>query len=189
LGKGGIGFSPFGFDDTGYANYPLGAKDVDAATIEAFASKYRVLAPMAGTWAKIAFEHPVWGAAKMDDAADQTTTLGRWKITAKYDLWRFGAGDISWLKPDPSPTKGQPVGGALVAQLGPDQFLLTGTDVRLNIDDTSGGNGMILRVEEGHFDAQGNWVFERVWNGDQTDYGLNFTGTPVWLKVTMGAWK
>ncbi len=189
LGKGAIGFSPFGFDATGYSNYPLGAKEMDEATIEAFAAKYRLLAPMARTWAKIAFEHPVWGVAKMDDAADQSTTFGRWKITAQYDLWRFGERDWTWIKTDPSPTKGQPVGGALVAQLGPDQFLLTGTDVRLRVSDASGGNGMMLRVEEGHFDGSGNWVFERVWNGDQTDYGLNFTGNPVWLKVTMGAWK
>jgi len=189
LGKGGIGFSPFGFDATGYSNYPLGAKQIDDATIEAFAAKYRLLAPMARTWARIAFEHPVWGVAKMDDAADQSFSFGRWKITAQYDLWRFGEREWTWIKTDPSPTKGQPVGGALVAQLGPDQFLLTGTDVRLRLTDANGGNGMMLRVEEGHFDAQGNWVFERVWNGDQTDYGLNFTGTPVWLKVTMGTWK
>jgi len=189
LGKGAIGFSPFGFDDTGYFNYPLGAKELDPATVEAFAVKYRFLAPAARVWARIAFDHPVWGAAKMLDAADQSKTFGRWKITAQYDIWQFGDRDPTWIKTDPSPTKGQPIGGALAAQLGPDQFLLTGTDVRLRIDDASGGNGMMLKVEEGHFDAQGNWVFERVWNGDQTDYGLNFTGKPVWLKVTMGAWK
>jgi beta-galactosidase GanA len=189
LGKGAIGFSPFGFDDTGYVNYPLGAKELDDATIDAFATKYRLLAPAARSWARIAFEHPVWGAAKMDDAADQTMTFGRWKITVQYDQWQFGERDATWIKTDPRPTKGKPVGGALVAQLGADQFLLTGSDVRLRVDDASGGNGMMLRVEEGHFDAQGNWVFERVWNGDQTDYGLNFTATPVWLKVTMGTWK
>ena len=33
-------------------------------------------------------------------------------------------------------------------------------------------NGMIVRVEEGHFDKD-QWVMDRVWNGDQTDYGLN----------------
>jgi beta-galactosidase GanA len=46
-------------------------------------------------------------------------------------------------------------------------------------------NGMIVRVEEGHFDKD-QWVMDRVWNGDQTDYGLNLTARPVWLKVTMG---
>ncbi len=189
LGKGAIGFSPFGFDATGYVNYPLGAKELDDATIDAFAAKYRLLAPAARGWARVAFEHPVWGAAKMDDAADQTTSFGRWKVTVQYDQWQFGERDWTWIKTGPAPTTGKPVGGALVAQLGPDQFLLTGSDVRLRVDDASGGNGMMLRVEEGHFDAQGNWVFERVWNGDQTDYGLNLTATPVWLKVTMGTWK
>jgi hypothetical protein len=60
LGHNAIGFSPFGFDDTGYSNYPLGAKRLDDATVEAFASKYRLFAPMARTWADIALHHPVW---------------------------------------------------------------------------------------------------------------------------------
>ena len=29
----------------------------------------------------------------------------------------------------------------------------------------------------------------RVWNGDQTDYGLNFTEEPVLLKVRMGTYR
>jgi len=48
---------------------------------------------------------------------------------------------------------------------------------------------MILdRVEEGHFE-QGRWVFDRVWNGDETDYGLNFTDKPVVLKVRLGTYE
>jgi beta-galactosidase GanA len=47
----------------------------------------------------------------------------------------------------------------------------------------------MLRVEQGHYDADGAWVFERVWNGDQTDYGLNLPAEPVLLKITMGTWK
>jgi hypothetical protein len=47
----------------------------------------------------------------------------------------------------------------------------------------------MLRVEQGHYDADGAWVFERVWNGDQTDYGLNLSAEPVLLKITMGTWK
>jgi hypothetical protein len=52
----GIGFSPFGLDYTGYSNYPLGAKQVDAETLENFAVHYRLLAPMAREWAKLSFE-------------------------------------------------------------------------------------------------------------------------------------
>jgi hypothetical protein len=41
------------------------------------------------------------------------------------------------------------------------------------------------RVEEGHYDQQGRWTFERIWNGDQTDYGLNFTTLPQVLHVRL----
>lgn len=37
LGRGAIGFAPFGMDGTGFFNYPLGAKALDAATLDAFA--------------------------------------------------------------------------------------------------------------------------------------------------------
>jgi hypothetical protein len=30
-----------------------------------------------------------------------------------------------------------------------------------------------MKVEEGSYDAAGNWKMARIWNGDQTDYGLN----------------
>ena len=42
---------------------------------------------------------------------------------------------------------------------------------------------MVVRYEEGHFDGEGRWVFDRLWNGDQTDYGLNFTDRPRLLRV------
>jgi hypothetical protein len=32
-------------------------------------------------------------------------------------------------------------------------------------------------------------MMSRVWNGDQTDYGLNFTGQPRLLKVKMGSYR
>lgn len=191
VGHNAIGFSPFGFDDTGYSNYPLGAKRLDDATVEAFASKYRLFAPMARTWADIALHHPVWGAAKGADAADQSVTFGRWKVTAQFDQWAFGERDWTFLKRGPAPTTGKPVGGVAVAQLGPDQFLVAGAGVRVRLGaaDPKTTNGLMLRVEQGHYDADGAWVFERVWNGDQTDYGLNLSAEPVLLKVTMGTWK
>ena len=55
-------------------------------------------------------------------------------------------------------------------------------------DELAGQHSMIERVEEGHFDGQ-QWVFERVWNGDQTDWGLNFTSRPHVLKVRMATYS
>jgi beta-galactosidase GanA len=190
LGKGAIGWAPFGMDATGYSNFPLGAKQLDADTLEAFASKYALLAPMARDWAKLAFENPTVGFAKPKDGADQTATLGRWKLTAMYGMWEFGERDWTWIDMPANPKKELPVGGAAVIQLGPDEFLIAGSDLRLRfgLDKAQPGeNTQFLDVEEGTF-VNGRWVMKRRWNGDQTDYGLNLT-QPVLLKVRVGTYR
>lgn len=187
IGRGAIGFSPFGMDDTGYFNFPLGATALDAATLDAFAKPYGVFAGMQREWARIAFEHPTWGAAKPDDDAPATTIMGEWSITASWGEWQFGLKSWSWLKSDPAPWGKEPIGGVAVAQLSPDEFLLTGDHVRVTFGARPGGpaNGLVVKVEEGHFD-HGRWIMERLWNGDQTDYGINLIDRPAILKVTMG---
>lgn len=190
LGKGAIGWSPFGMDATGYYNYPLGAKDLDAETLDAFASKFALLAPVASDWARLEFEHPTVGFAKGDDTSDQSATMGRWKITAKYGLWSFGDPSWTWMKVPPNANKDRPVGGASVIQLGPDEFLVAGSDVRIDFglaDPAPGENSQFMDVEEGTF-QNGQWVMARRLNGDQTDYGLNFT-KPVLLRVRLGTYR
>jgi len=190
LGKGAIGWTPFGMDATGYSNFPLGARQLDATTLEAFASKYRVLAPISRDWAKLSFEHPTVGFAKPKDGSDQTATLGRWKVSAMYGMWEFGERDWTWIDMPVNPKKDQPVGGAALIQLGPDEFLLAGSDVRIRFaldKPRAGDNVQFLDVEEGTFE-NGQWVMKRRWNGDQTDYGLNLT-QPVLLKVRVGTYR
>ncbi|MCP9223559.1 DUF5597 domain-containing protein [Erythrobacter sp. LQ02-29] len=191
MGKGAIGFIPFGMDATGYSNFPLGAKALDEQTLDAFARKYSAIGALGGAWARLAFTRPTWGVAKPDDGAAQSKTFGKWRATASYGEWQFGLKEWSWLKAEPPAWADEPVGGALVVQLSQDEFLVTGDHVRITFDRAESGpeHGMVVRVEEGRFDAAGDWMMDRVWNGDQTDYGLNFTDRPVWLKVTMGAWK
>ena len=192
LGMGAIGFAPFGMDDTDYSNYPLGAKDpLDPANFDAFASKYRLFEPIARQWARIAGTRPTWGTAKGPDAADQSHVLGRWRVTAQYELWQFGERDWTWLPADPHPTKGQLIGGMVVAQLSENQFLLAGSHVRVRFglsEPRGRETGGIVRVEEGTFAPDGSWRMTRVWNGDQTDYGLNFTGKPVLLRVDLASY-
>jgi beta-galactosidase GanA len=188
LGRGAIGVAPFGTDSTGYSNYPLGAKD--PADLSRFAAVYGAFD--ARQWGRIAAAGPTWGVAKGADSADRSTVLGRWRATVSFEQWAFGERDWTWIKSDPHPTKAQPVGGAIVAQLGPDEFLVSGADARVRFSlagPAAGENGAIVRVEEGTFDQAGRWVTTRVWNGDQTDYGLNFTGGPVLLRVKMGVWR
>jgi beta-galactosidase GanA len=82
-----------------------------------------------------------------------------------------------------------PSGGALIAELGPDEYLVTGYHVRVNFEraDNGGKHFLLARVEEGHYE-NGRWIFERLWNGDQTNYGLNFTSIAQLLRVTLATY-
>jgi beta-galactosidase GanA len=168
----------------------LGAKKLDAETLDAFASKFALMAPIARDWARLAFEHPTIGFAKGDDASEQTKTLGRWTVSARYGLWAFGDPSWTWMKVPPNPKKDLPIGGAALIQLGPDEFLLAGSDVRIGFGLAApkpGDNVHYLSVEEGTY-QDGRWVMKRRWNGDQTDYGLNLAG-PTLLRVRLGTYR
>jgi len=188
LGRGSLGIAPFGIDYTSYTNFPLGTKLTGKPIVEPFAPAYAVFASMQRLWARWAFEGRTHGVAEPDDRTDRTLALGAWTATVSFRDWQFG--EKSWPNHPTEfpPGTEQPNGGVAIAQIGSDEFVIVGQHARLRIATaTPQGNGaMFARVEEGHFDAAGQWVFERNWNGDQTDYGLNFTAAPVILKVRMG---
>jgi beta-galactosidase GanA len=191
LGQGGVGFSPFGMDYTRYSNYPLGAQTEGEERVAPFARLYEVLAPMARDWARIAYEHPTWGAAKPDDNADQTLELGRWRATVEYDQWAFGFAEWTWLeRTEPPPSLAQASGGAMIAELGPNEYLLFAQNCRVSfaLSGEEDVNGTLFeRVEQGRY-VDGVWVMDRVWNGDQTDYGLNFSLSPQVLRVKLATY-
>ncbi len=133
LGRQAIGFVPFGIDFTGYSNYPLGAKASDASMVAPFAANYRLVAPFARTWAKLSFESRVWGVAQPDDSTDRKLDLDRWTATVSWNEWQFGMKEWTWLgKVDAPEGREIPDGGILMAQLGPDEFLVTGRNARVS---------------------------------------------------------
>lgn len=188
LGNQALGIVPFGIDFTGYSNYPLGAKHVDEA-IKAFGAPYKLLAPMARQWAALSYEHPVWGAGEPDDHSNRTLDLGRWTATLSFDEWQFGMKE--WFpNVKDKPEWRSLSGGTLVAELGPDEFLLAGQNVRVTFDVAKGrkANGLIYDlVEEGRY-VDGKWTRIRLWNGDQTDYGLNLTEDARLLRVRLATY-
>jgi beta-galactosidase GanA len=89
-----------------------------------------------------------------------------------------------------SDTTGLHEGRAVVASLGPNEFLVAGIDCRVQfaLPVHSGGKiPQMLKVEEGRYDGT-TWVPLRLWNGDETDYGLNFGGKGSLLRITMGSY-
>ncbi|MGM9484985.1 DUF5597 domain-containing protein [Roseateles sp. NT4] len=186
LGRGAIGVSPFGIDYFNYTNHPLGTTATDKTLVEPFEPVYRMFAPIQRQWAQWAFDGKTQGIGEADDRKPQQLDFPGWTAKLTYRLGRFG--EAAWGGEFAKPTPGteNPNGGVAMAQIAPDEFLLVGQRVRVRMEAAEGTKGMMLRAEQGRFDAQGRWVMERVWNGDQVDYGLNLPAEPVMLKVKMG---
>ena len=182
LGKQAIGWSPFGVDYSKYSNWPLGAKAMTAETLEPFALNYRLVAPAARLIAKASFEGRVHGTAEESGQPLQTLRIDdHWNAVVTYGVPQF------WFVGEP-PGNPEPIGSALVVQLAAEEFLVTGQHARVTIvasDPAKAARQIYEYVDEGSYDADGQWVFRRRWNGDQTDYGLNFSSATQLLRVKL----
>ena len=78
----------------------------------------------------------------------------------------------------------------LIATLGENEFLVTGYMGRVDFkvaETAAGAQREFLRVEEGGYEA-GVFRPARIWNGDETDWGLNFGSTAQVLRVQLGTY-
>ncbi len=179
LGHGAIGFAPFGIDYTGYSNAPLGATHINNETLAPFAANYQLIEPMSREIARLNFEGKLQAVTEERGKPTQTLQFGIWQAQVTYGLPQFG------FNRNP-PGNPEPMGRALVAQLGPDEFLVTGFHCRVEFS-SPGKYVQFLHVEEGAY-HDGQFISSRRWNGDQTDWGLNFTATPQVLRVKLATY-
>ncbi|SOO32701.1 conserved hypothetical protein [Xanthomonas citri pv. fuscans] len=182
LGQGGVGFSVFGMD---------GNQDSQANrdAIAAHAANFKLLAPMQRILAQAAFDGRLQAVAEQPGTPQRTLRFGEWeaKVSFGAPMW----GDA----PPILPGNDDHAGRLLVAQLGPEEFLVTGMAARIEFfrDPADTRRGQLLRVEQGRY-VDGRWQMERQLNGDQTDYGLNFGRVdangkvPVVLRVRVGTY-
>jgi hypothetical protein len=180
FGHGAIGWSPFGVDDAGGG--PAGALP-DGAALEPVAMNFRALGPMMRELARFSFEGRVHAAVEEPDGSVQTIALGRWQGRVTFGRPGFGPSRL----PRPNPV---PIGRALVVQLGPDEFLVTGYFGTVDFapaDAAPGRQREFVRVEEGAY-AGGVFIPTRIWNGDETDWGLRFGAAPQVVRVRLGTY-
>jgi hypothetical protein len=177
LGLQAIGFSPFGMDYT----RDRGASAKPEEFLTPWAQNYQLIGPMAREIARLNFEGKLQAVAEEKGKPEQLLSFGPWTASVSYGTVqnRIGKGN-----PDP-------IGRALVAQLADNRFLVAGFTCRVEFrpTDASGDkHRQFLKVEEG---AYWNGVFKpiRIWNGDQTDWGLNFTSEPVVLRVSLATYS
>ncbi len=189
LGRQAIGFSPFGMDFTKTLDTPDLARPKDellvpwARTgtkefIAPFVPVYRLLNPMARDIARLSFEGALQATAEEPGQVSQTLHFGRWDAVVSYGVWaRRG-------RPAGNP---QPLGAALIARIGEDQFLVTGFYSRVDFRPVAAGRQkQFLKVEEGSYE-NGEFKFLRLLNGDQNDGGLDFSSVPLVLRVSVAS--
>lgn len=147
LGQGGIGFSVFGMD---------GNQDSQANrdAIAAHAANFKLLAPMQRILAQAAFDGRLQAVAEQPGAPQRTLRFGEWqaKVSFGAPMW----GDA----PPILPGNDDHAGRLLVAQLGPEEFLVTGMAARIEFfrEAADTRRGQLLRVEQGGMSTgAGRW--------------------------------
>ena len=200
LGLQSIGFSPFGMDYSRGHDTSPGSRQPDEFL--AWAMNYRLIGPMQREIAELNFEGKLKAVAEVAQKVTETLPFGDWNALVSYGATRNSQ----------ATGNAEPAGRALVARLSDNQFLVTGffcrvdfrpagTDRRRKSQHAIDGTGQIpsalidgkwqhrqfLRVEEGTYE-NGVFNFVRIWNGDETDWGLNFGSEPVVLRVSVATY-
>jgi beta-galactosidase GanA len=173
LGQGAIGFAPFGVDYTGWTI-------TDEKPPEGHAENFALIGPMDREIARLNFDGMLETAVEEAGAPQASLVFPRWQATVSFGYPQYDGG------PAPPGTKDHH-GRALVAQVSDDEFLVSGIDARVQFQlaSTARGHVQLLRVEEGRYE-DGHWKVLRLWNGDQTDFGLNFTRQGKVVRVKVG---
>jgi beta-galactosidase GanA len=178
LGLQAIGFSPFGLDNTRVHPTQAGELGGDESFLEPTAQNYRLIGPMMRDIARLNFAGKLQAVAEVKGELTQTLHFGGWDAVVSYGAIRNG------------PAKGnpEPVGRALVSQLNDEQFLVTGLFCRVDFHPAAANkHRQFLRVEEGAYE-NGRFQFQRILNGDQTDWGLNFSQETQVLRVSVATY-
>jgi hypothetical protein len=170
LGNGAIGFSPFGIDRSAQATQP-------AENFALFSASQQQIA-------QLNLEGKILTAVEEKGAPRQTIQLPTANAVVSFG---FPQSDGNY--PPGTPTF---QGRAMVAQLGPLEFLVTGFDASVSftvlaaeLEKQPNQQLEILRAEEGSY-VDGAWHAARILNGDQTDRGLNFYGeNPPLVRIVL----
>ncbi len=172
LGEGALGFAPFGIDNAGWNI--LGDEGWSA-----HARNFALIAPIASQLAQLQFAGQLKTAVEEPGKTSQEVDFGDWQATVAFG---FPQNDGR-----PAPGTKDAHGAAVIARLGPDEFLVTGIDASVIFHlpgKLAWMHSQFLTAEQGVYE-NGAWKPIKLWNGDETDRGLWFYQKPVYVRATM----
>jgi Domain of unknown function (DUF5597)/Beta-galactosidase len=173
LGEGAIGFSPFGVDQSGW-------NILGDEAWKAHARNFALIAPMSREIAQLEFDGKLKTAVEEPGQTAQEVDFGQWQATVAF----------GFPQPDGrrAPGTKDAHGAALIAQLGPDEFLVTGVDASVSFHlpgKLPWIRSEIITAEQGSYE-NGQWKVQKLWNGDETDRGISFHDRPEVVRVWLG---
>jgi hypothetical protein len=188
---------------------PFGAADGGKAEVEPWAVNYELVGPIQREIAQLNFDGKLQAVAEPPHVdffqggdipnLNQTMQFDGWDAVVSYGVSRDGV--VGWNTP--------PEGRALVAEVGPNEFLVTGYKCKVNF--FPGGNAdqrkgqliehgtelvpsslidgkwvhmIYVHVEQGT-EENGKFVFRRILDGSNLNDGIVFGETPMVLRVLL----
>ena len=173
LGDGAIGFSPFGVDASGW-------NILGDEPWKAHSNNFALVGPMDREIAQLEFDGKLKTVVEEPGQATQELDFGEWQATVAFGFPQQDGRRAPGTK--------DAHGSAIVAQLGPDEFLVTGIDASVSFHlpgKLPWIRSEILTAEQGVYE-NGVWKQLRLWNGDETDRGLSFHQQPQVVRVHLG---
>jgi hypothetical protein len=173
LGDGAIGFSPFGVDQSGW-------NILGDEPWKTHANNFALIAPMIREIAQLEFDGKLKTTVEEPGQTAQELDFGAWQATIAF----------GFPQPDgrKAPGTKDSHGAVLVAQLGPDEFLVTGVDASVSFHlpgKLPWMRSQIITAEQGVYENS-VWKPQKLWNGDETDRGLCFYDKPAVVRVRLG---
>ena len=180
LGMGGIGFSVFGIDHVNTSSDVEPANSVAFPELIEFSKVFALIGSANSEIASLNLDHKLKTVLEGENVSHRILEFGKWNAIASFEHPRSAS------VPSASPLTGV----ALVAEIGPDEFLVTGMDstVEFNLSrPATNERWQIVRVEEGKYE-DGLWKVRRLLNGDESDFKLDFTQSSRLLHVKLGTY-
>ena len=158
-----IGYSPFGIEDparpppaAGAVSSPRASAAGDGANADPLGQAYSVLDQLAPLILAHQVDQTIAGVWLNPQQPSQNITLGNYTLNFTLRRTRNAPNELPNL------------GYALALCLGPDEYVVSGTDIQVTFTPTSPGAAFagLLSVEEGQY-KDGVWVAGRRLNGDE----------------------
>jgi hypothetical protein len=175
-----LSFAPFGLDAKVQADPSMRQEDLFGG----LAANFKLLAPAVREISRLQQANAIQVAVEEDQITDLRLTFPKFDSVVTFGMPKPGYGGLFGTG-----TKNR-TGRALVAELGPDEFLICGFDSLVRFLPRRGSEkrkAQFLSAEEGVF-VDGKWQASRLLNGDETFFGIFLPPEGKWVKVKVKAY-